>query len=108
MAGWPVTAGAWRARRNCCKKKPSRPTIGAVPKTPYGVSPWIHDFPRSRRPDFPRFRGDLAADVVIIGGGLTGCATAFACAAAGLKPVLVERDRLGASGTARAAGMLLP
>lgn len=80
----------------------------AVPKTRYGVSAWIHEFPRSRRPDFPRFRGDLTADVVIIGGGLTGCATALACASAGLKPVLIEKDRVGAASTGRSAGLLLP
>ena len=79
-----------------------------MPKTRYGVSPWIHEFPRTRRPDFPRFRGELAADVVIIGGGLTGCATAYACAAAGLKPVLLEKDRIGHDSTGRSAGLLLP
>lgn len=78
-----------------------------MPKTRYGVSAWIHEFPRSRRPDFPRFRGDLTADVVIIGGGLTGCATALALASAGLKPVLIESDRVGAA-TGRGAGLLLP
>ena len=60
-------------------------------RTRYGLSPWINQFPTSRRPDFPRFRGDLAADVVIVGGGLTGCAIAHACAVAGLRPVLLER-----------------
>lgn len=79
-----------------------------MPKTRYGVSPWFSDFPRSRRPDFPRLRGDFTADVVIIGGGLTGCAAALACATAGLKPILVEQDRIGAGTTARGAGMLLP
>jgi glycine/D-amino acid oxidase-like deaminating enzyme len=77
-------------------------------RTRYGVSPWIHQFPTSRRPDFPRFRGAAAADVVIIGGGLTGCAIAFSCAAAGLRPVLLERDRVGEGSSGRGAGLLLP
>ena len=49
-------------------------------RTRYGVSPWIDTFPSTRRPDYPRLRGEHTADVVIVGGGLTGCATAYACA----------------------------
>jgi len=77
-------------------------------KTRYGVSPWIHRFPNDRRPDYPRFRGELTADVVIVGGGLTGCATAQACAAAGMKVVLLERDRVGQGSSGRSPGLLLP
>jgi glycine/D-amino acid oxidase-like deaminating enzyme len=77
-------------------------------RTRYGVSPWIHEFPASRRPEFPRFRGELSAPVVIVGGGLTGCATAYACAAAGLRPVLLEQDRIGQGASGRSAGLLLP
>jgi glycine/D-amino acid oxidase-like deaminating enzyme len=76
-------------------------------RTRYGISPWIETFPRSRRPDHPRLRGELAADVVIVGGGLTGCATAYACTVAGLKPILVEADRLGHGSSGRNAGLLL-
>jgi glycine/D-amino acid oxidase-like deaminating enzyme len=79
-----------------------------VAKTRYRVSPWIHQFPITRRPDFPRFRGDLAADVVVIGGGLTGCVTALACAKAGLRTVVLERDRIGVGASGRGAGLLLP
>ena len=74
----------------------------------YGTSPWIHEFPDSRRPAHPRFRGEHTADVVIIGGGLTGCATAYACAVAGMRPVIVEADRIGTGRTGRSAGLLLP
>ena len=56
-------------------------------KTRYGVSPWIDSFPDSRRPSFEQFRGDKTADIVIVGGGLTGCATAYAMAAATLREV---------------------
>jgi glycine/D-amino acid oxidase-like deaminating enzyme len=48
------------------------------------------------------------ADVVIIGGGLTGCATAYACAQAGLKAIVVESSRIGQGSTGRSAGLLLP
>jgi len=77
-------------------------------RTRYGISPWIENFPRSRRPDHPRLRGELACDVAIIGGGLTGCATAYACAVAGLDPVVVEAGRVGQGSAGRGAGLLLP
>src|SRR5262245_2829949 len=77
-------------------------------RTSYGISPWIDNFPRSRRPDHPRLRGELTSEVAIIGGGLTGCATAYACAAAGLKPLVIEADRLGQGSAGRGAGLLLP
>jgi len=77
-------------------------------RTHYGLSPWIDTLPSSRRPDHPRLRGEHGAEVVIIGGGLTGCATAYACAVAGLKPILIEAGRLGQASAGRSAGLLLP
>src|SRR5919109_1625560 len=77
-------------------------------RTRYGVSPWIYQFPDSRRPEFPRATEDAAVDVVIVGAGLTGCATAYACAMAGLRPVVVEASRVGQGSSGRAAGLLLP
>ena len=77
-------------------------------RTRYGVSPWIHDFPSTRRPDYPRLRGDHAATVVIVGAGLTGCATAYACAMAGLKPIVVDAGRVGQGSAGRSGGLLLP
>ena len=76
-------------------------------RTRYGVSPWLDTFPSKRRPDYPRLRGEHTADVVIVGGGLTGCATAYACAAAGMRPFVVEADRVGWGSAGRSAGMLL-
>src|SRR2546423_10808556 len=74
--------------------------------TRYGRSPWRDRFPRSRVPALPAHRGHLDTSVVIVGGGLTGCATAYACAAAGVKVVLLEADRLGAGSTGAAAGWI--
>jgi glycine/D-amino acid oxidase-like deaminating enzyme len=79
-----------------------------MPRTRYGVSPWIHQFPDSRRPDYPRAKGALDADVVIIGGGLTGCATAYAAAVAGMRPLVLEAGRVGQGSAGRSAGLLLP
>src|SRR5215207_9622643 len=77
-------------------------------KTRYGVSPWIENVPSARRSNYPRLRGELTADVVIMGGGLTGCATAYMTAASGLKTILVDADRIGQGSAGRGAGLLLP
>jgi glycine/D-amino acid oxidase-like deaminating enzyme len=62
--------------------------------------------PRSRRPDYPRHRGETRTSVAIVGGGLTGCACAAAFTAAGVKVILLEADRIGAGATAASAGLL--
>lgn len=67
---------------------------------------FLDAFPRSRRPDYPRLRGDVETRVAIVGGGLTGCACASAFAAAGIGVVLVEADRIGVGATAGSAGLL--
>ena len=77
-------------------------------RTHYGESPWIDLLPLSRRPEYSRLRGARAADVVVVGGGITGCAIAHACAAAGLKTIVLEAGRIGQGITARSAGLLLP
>ena len=65
--------------------------------TRYGQSPWIDRFPKSRVPAHPRYRGATKTDVVVVGGGLTGCATAYAFAAAGREghPARGRADRSG-------------
>lgn len=67
---------------------------------------FLDTFPRTRRPDYSRQRGDLRVQVVIVGGGLTGCACAAAFAAAGVRVALLEADRIGAGATAGSAGLL--
>lgn len=48
-------------------------------------------------------------DVLVVGGGIVGCATAAMCLRAGLgSVVLLERDRLGAGASGGAAGLLMP
>jgi glycine/D-amino acid oxidase-like deaminating enzyme len=74
--------------------------------TRYGRSLWIDEFPKSRQPAYPKPRGPLEADVAIVGGGLTGCATAYACAAAGVKVVLIEAARVGQGNGGRSTGCL--
>lgn len=45
-------------------------------------------------------------DVVVVGGGITGCATAYRLAAAGSSVLLVERSDLNTQGSGRNAGSL--
>jgi glycine/D-amino acid oxidase-like deaminating enzyme len=77
-------------------------------KTRYGDSPWLLNFPDSRRPNHPRLRGEHDCDVAIVGGGLTGAATAHACAMAGLRTIVLEAGRVGSGSSGRTVGLLLP
>src|SRR5262245_14080281 len=74
--------------------------------TKYGRSPWIDQFPKSRVPSHPRHRGAMETDVVVVGGGLTGCASAYAFAAAGIKVVLLEADQVARGATAFGGGWI--
>lgn len=73
----------------------------------YGQSPWIAHLPASARPAFPRASGHLDVSVAVVGGGLTGCATAYALAAAGHRVALLEADRLAGGASAQSAGLLV-
>lgn len=77
-------------------------------RTRYGISPWVDLTPAARRVSFDRLRGEGVADVVIVGGGLTGCLTAYACATAGFDTVVLERDRIGQGASGRSSGLLVP
>ena len=54
--------------------------------TPY----WIES---GLLPEFPRLDGDRSADVVVVGGGITGVTAAYLLARAGCRVVLLERER---------------
>lgn len=73
---------------------------------PRNVPFWLDRFPKSRRPSYPTYRGQLDVDVVIVGGGLTGAACAASFAAAGVRIALVEADRIGSGATAAAPGLV--
>src|SRR5437016_6053611 len=75
-------------------------------KTTYGRSPWTAAFPTSRIPSYPRYRGALKTDLVIVGGGLTGCITAHLCAAAGVKVTLLEAERIGHGSSGSSSGWI--
>ncbi|MGE3176960.1 MAG: NAD(P)/FAD-dependent oxidoreductase [Vicinamibacterales bacterium] len=59
---------------------------------------------KSRVPGYPSHRGASTTRVAIVGGGLTGCATAYAFAAAGIDVILLEAERLGSGRTAHSFG----
>ncbi|HEV7214418.1 MAG TPA: glycine oxidase ThiO [Chloroflexota bacterium] len=52
--------------------------------------------------------GGAIPDVLVVGGGVIGCAVAYAAASAGLRVTLIEGDRLGAGASGAAAGLLAP
>jgi hypothetical protein len=72
----------------------------------YGRAPFLDRFPRSRVPVYPRHSGPLSSEVVVVGGGLTGCAAAYAFAAAGIQVTLLEADRLGSGATHAVPGWI--
>lgn len=67
---------------------------------------WLDRVTKTRRPAFPRLRGALDTSVVIVGGGLTGCACAWSFAAAGVKVILLEAETIGSGATARGLGLV--
>ncbi|HSL23791.1 MAG TPA: FAD-dependent oxidoreductase [Vicinamibacterales bacterium] len=69
---------------------------------------WTDRFPASRVPSYPRQRGALQSDVVIVGGGLVGCAAAFAFASAGVRTVMIEQARIASGSTAGSSGLMRP
>jgi gamma-glutamylputrescine oxidase len=77
-----------------------------VPSTRYGISPWLDAVPAKKRREFPAFRGVIEHPVVIVGGGMAGAMTAYACVTAGFKVMLLEADRIGLGGSGHATGLL--
>jgi glycine/D-amino acid oxidase-like deaminating enzyme len=67
---------------------------------------WLDRVSAHRRPSFPRLRTHLDARVVVVGGGLTGAATAWSLAAARVPVVLLEADSVCSGATAGAVGLI--
>jgi glycerol-3-phosphate dehydrogenase len=56
--------------------------------------------------DDERTEHPKVADLIVIGGGVTGCAVARDAALRGLDVTLIEREQLGAGTSGRFHGML--
>ena len=50
--------------------------------------------------------GNLSTDVLVVGGGITGCATAYFLAREGVEVLLIDRDDLATGASGRNAGSL--
>lgn len=59
-------------------------------------------------PEQPPLAGDTWADVVVVGGGLTGLSAALAAAEAGHKVMLLEANRIGWGASGRNGGQMIP
>lgn len=70
------------------------------------MSYWLDRLPSSRRPSYPRHRGELKTDVAIVGGGALGCATAYVLAAAGVSVALFEQGRVAHTQAGRGTGIV--
>jgi glycine/D-amino acid oxidase-like deaminating enzyme len=64
---------------------------------------WLDEPYEPRRP----LEGQAAADVAIVGGGITGVSAAYLLAGRGASVVLLERDAVASGATGRNAGFLL-
>jgi glycine/D-amino acid oxidase-like deaminating enzyme len=77
----------------------------ASPPLRSGQPVWLrHQRPRHR---YPSLRGRLEADVVIVGGGMTGALAAREFASAGASVCLVEAALVGRGSTAASSALLL-
>jgi glycine/D-amino acid oxidase-like deaminating enzyme len=64
---------------------------------------WLDEPYEARAP----LAGDVAVDIAVLGGGLTGVAAAYFLAARGCRVALMERDVLASGASGRNAGFLL-
>jgi glycine/D-amino acid oxidase-like deaminating enzyme len=71
-----------------------------------GTSLWLdqYDGPTVKAPPLG---GRREADVVIVGGGITGCVAAHRLATAGLRVVVLEAQRIGRGSTAASTALLM-
>ena len=57
--------------------------------------------------DYPKLEGDISADVVIVGGGFSGVATAVELCERGCKVALIEANRIGWGASGRNGGQII-
>src|SRR5215204_513225 len=73
----------------------------------HGRPIWLTQARMGSASTYPRFRGRVASDVVIVGGGITGALVAAAFAREGIPVVLLESGCVGSGSTAASSALLL-
>jgi gamma-glutamylputrescine oxidase len=53
-------------------------------------------------------KGDISADICVVGGGFSGLSAALACAEAGIDVVLLEAEQIGFGASGRNGGQMIP
>jgi gamma-glutamylputrescine oxidase len=77
------------------------------PVTPAAVRcPSYYSATLNEETDYPTLQGEVSVDVVIIGGGFTGVASAVELAERGLKVAIVESNKIGWGATGRNGGQV--
>lgn len=76
-----------------------------MPQGPKPSSPWFDSTPDRIR--YPTLEGTVEADVVVVGGGISGIMCAWHLAGAGLSVVLLEKNRIASGDTGFTTGFLL-
>ena len=77
-----------------------------MPRLRHGHPLWL-DHPAPPKRSYPRHRGNLDTDVVIIGGGITGAICAYLFAEAGVRVALVESKLAGHGSTVASTALLM-
>ena len=77
-----------------------------MPTLRIGTSYWLDQY-KGRPPRFPILQGRHRADVVVIGGGITGCLAAYLLARNGADVILVDGERIGRGSTAASTALLM-
>src|SRR5688572_23067641 len=78
-----------------------------MPRLRLGIPLWLDRVPAARRPRYPSLRGRVAADVVIVGGGLTGAVLAWTFAEANIRVAVLEGRHVGCGSTAVNSALLM-
>ena len=78
-----------------------------MPRLRIDVPLWLKRGAPARRAQFPVLRKNLAVDVAVVGGGITGAAVAWRFAEAGVSVALVEGRRIGRGSTAASTALLM-
>ena len=80
--------------------------FSVVPRLRHGRPLWL-DHPTPPNRSYPRHRGELETDVVIVGGGITGAICAYLFAETGARVALVESKRVGHGSTVASTALLM-